>query len=68
MTANISANRGTRTDNPVLRLMINERNKMFLNLDDVLTEKDYLVTDEEVEQAFRDLGYITNEEAQELQQ
>lgn len=67
MTANISANRETRTDNPVLRLMINERNKMFLNLNDVLTEKDYVVTDEEVEQAFRDLGYITNEEAQELQ-
>ena len=67
MTANISANRETRTDNPVLRLMIYERNKMFLSLDDLLTEEDYVVTDEEVEQAFRDLGYITNDEAQELQ-
>lgn len=67
MTTNISANRETRTDNPVLRLMIYERNKMFLSLDDLLTEEDYVVTDEEVEQAFRDLGYITNDEAQELQ-
>ena len=67
MTSNISANRETRTDNPVLRLMIYERNKMFLSLDDLLTEEDYEVTDEEVEQAFRDLGYITNDEAQELQ-
>ena len=67
MTSNISANRETRTDNPVLRLMIYERNKMFLSLDDLLTEEDYVVTDEEVEQAFRDLGYITNDEAQELQ-
>lgn len=41
---------------------------MFLSLDDLLTEKDYVVTDEEVEETFRDLGYITNDEAQELQQ
>lgn len=40
---------------------------MFLKLDDLLTENDYIVTDEEVEQAFRNLGYITKDEAPELQ-
>ncbi|WP_455438470.1 hypothetical protein [Streptococcus salivarius] len=36
---------------------------MFLKLDDILNESDYYVTDEEVIQAFRNLGYVTLEEA-----
>lgn len=30
----------------------------FLKLNDILTDADYIVTDEEVEQAFRDHGLI----------
>lgn len=39
----------------------------FLKLNDILTDADYTVTDEEVEQAFRDHGLVPQCDTQETE-